>query len=79
MRYYVLSIEFNREKASENRTAPKAYDTYDDAIIEFHSRLAADMKNDSLGWALVMVFDNEGNTRRVEKWTREEEIQLEEL
>lgn len=70
MRFYVLAIQYNREKEAENRTVPKAYDTKDDAIAEWHSQLAKDMKNDTLGWSLCMVIDVFGNVIAKERWTR---------
>lgn len=72
MRFYVLSIQYNREKEAENRTAPKGFDKLEEAIAEFHSQLAKDMKNDTLGWSLCMVINSDGGIHKNEKWTREE-------
>lgn len=73
-RYYVLSIQYNKEKGQENRTAPKGYDTIDDAIAEFHTQLSKDMKNETLGWSLCMVIDNNGAVLRDEKWVLNENL-----
>lgn len=70
MRYYVLSIQYNQEKEAENRSVPKAFDTLGDAIAEFHSQMAKDMNNATLGWSLCMVIDSNGYVVRNEKWTR---------
>lgn len=70
MRYYVVAIQYNAEAEAENRTVPKAFDTKDEAIAEFHSQLAKDMKNATLGWSICIIFDNNGNIIRDEKWTR---------
>ncbi len=78
MRFYVLAIQYNRVAEAENRTAPKAYNTKDEAIAEWHRQLSTDMKNDSLGWSLCMVFDAFGNIIAKERWTRPAEEVVEE-
>lgn len=78
MRFYVVAIQYNRIAEAENRTAPKAYNTKDEAIAEWHRQLATDMKNDSLGWSLCMVFDVFGNIIAKERWTRPAEEVVEE-
>lgn len=70
MRFYLITIQYNRVAQAENRTAPKAYDTLDEAVAEFHVQMGKDMKNDSLGWALNMVINSEGGIHKNEKWTR---------
>lgn len=70
MRFYVFVVEHNMIAGAENRTVPKAYDSLDDAIAEFHRVLSVDMKNDTLDWALAMVINSEGGIHRNEKWTR---------
>lgn len=70
MRFYVFSVQHNMVAGSENRGVPKAYNTLDEAVAEFHREMAADMKNDTLDWALVMVINSEGGIHRNEKWTR---------
>ncbi len=77
MRFYVLSIQYNRVAGAENRTVPKAYDTKDDAMAEWHRQLSTDMKNETLGWSLCMVVDEFGNTispKSENRWTRTEEV-----
>lgn len=68
MRFYVLAIQYNKEKEAENRTAPKAYDTLNDAKKEFHSQLSRDMGNETLGWSLVMIINSEGMVYASEKY-----------
>lgn len=70
MRYYLVTIQYNKDKGAENRTAPKAFDNVDDAIAAFHKQMGNDMTNDTLAWALSMVFNSEGGIIRNEKWTR---------
>lgn len=74
MRYYVIAIQYNRVAEAENRTAPKAYNTLDEAVAEFHRQMGADMKNDTLGWTLCIVTDSNGFIHRKERWTRPVEI-----
>lgn len=70
MRFYLITIQYNRIAEAENRTAPKAFDSLDSAIAEFHTQMGKDMKTDSLGWALSMVINSEGGIHKNEKWTR---------
>lgn len=69
MRFYLVTIQYNKDAKAENRTAPKAYDTVDEAIAEFHTQMGKDMKNATLGWAISIVFDSNGGIIRDEKWT----------
>lgn len=78
MRYYLVTIQYNREKKAENRTAPKSFETLNEAIAAFHKQMGADMSNDTLGWAISMVFDMEGIIYKNETWTRPEEPEAEE-
>lgn len=81
MRYYVVSIQYNKDVQSENRTVPKAYDSYNDAKKEFHRQLATDMGNETLSWSLCMIITSDGNVRNSERWDREfvpEQIVVEE-
>lgn len=72
-RYYLVTIQYNRNSQAENRTAPKAFDTMDEAVAAFHKQMGSDMSNDTLGWAISIVFDNYGGIIRNEMWTRPEE------
>lgn len=72
MRFYLVTIQFNKEAQAENRTAPKAFDKVEDAIAEFHTQMGKDMKNATLGWALSIVFDSNGGIIRDEKWIASE-------
>lgn len=72
MRYYVVSIQYNKEVEAENRTAPAAFNTYNEAKQKFHSILASDMSNPTLGWSICLIFTNDGGVLDCEKWVREE-------
>ena len=75
MRYYLVTIQYNKESQAENRTVPKAFDTMDEAIAEFHVQMGKDMKNATLGWALSIVFDSNGGIVRDEKWVAPIEVE----
>jgi len=72
MRFYVLAIQYNKEAGAENRTAPKAYNTRNEAVAEFHRQLAADMKNATLGWSLCMVINDAMGIEAQEKYVADE-------
>ena len=66
MRYYVLVIQ--QTPSGENRSTPKAFDTKNDAVAEFHSQLAKDMKNTNVTSSIVMLIDSDGAVHRSEKY-----------
>ena len=68
MRYYVLSIQFNNDAQAENRTAPKAYDSRNDAVKEFHNQLSNDMGNHTLSWSICMVINSAMGVEMQEKY-----------
>lgn len=69
-RYYLVTIQYNVVKDAENRTVPKAFDTVEDAVAEFHAQMGKDMKNADLGWALSMVIDSNGAVIKNEKYNK---------
>lgn len=73
MRYYVTAIQFNKVAQAENRSVPSAFDDLLSARQKFHKTLADDMNNGTLGWSVVMLFDNYGNVIATERWDRPEE------
>ena len=76
MRYYVLAIQYNKEAKAENRTAPKGFDSLNDAKKEFHSQLARDMGNSTLGWSLCMVINEYGGIFAQERYKAEVEPEV---
>lgn len=60
MRFYLTSIQFNKEAQAENRTAPKAFDKLEDAVTEFFSQVAKDRKNATLGWSVNYITNEFG-------------------
>lgn len=77
MRYYLVTIQYNREAESENRTVPKAFNTIDEAIAAFHKQMGNDMSNQTLGWAISIVFDNNGEIIKNERWIRMDDVPIE--
>lgn len=77
MRYYLVTIQYNKDAKAENRTVPKSFGTLDEAVAAFHKQMGADMSNDTLGWAISIVFDNFGIIHKNETWTRPEEPEAE--
>lgn len=82
MKYYVLAIQHNKEKDAENRTAPKMYESRNDAIREYHTQLSKDMGNETIDHSLVMVINSTGAVEMEEiyeadKVEIDEEIQIE--
>lgn len=55
MRFYVHAIQFNKVAQAENRTVPKACNTLNEALTEYHDQLARDHKNKTLGWSMVWI------------------------
>lgn len=71
-RYYVVAVQYNKEVNAENRTVPPTFDSEKKALQYFFEQLGKDMKNTTLGWSVVYVFDNDQNIVRSEKWVDEE-------
>lgn len=67
MRYYVISIQ--KTPTGENREAPKAFDTLNEATIEFHVQLSKDGKNTNVVESICMVIGFDGAVYRSEKIT----------
>ena len=68
MRYYVVSVQHNKEKDAENRSVPKVFDTELQARQAFHSQLGSDMGNEVLDWSVCMIFTDIGSVIASERW-----------
>ena len=68
MRYYVVSVQHNKEKDAENRSVPKAFDTELQARQAFHEQLGSDMSNTTLDWSVCMIFTDVGSVIASERW-----------
>lgn len=77
-RYYVMSVQYNKVVQAENRSVPKGYNTYNEAVREFHNVLASDMKNATLGWSFACIISSDAVMLKAEKWVAEEETPVEE-
>ena len=68
MRYYVVSIQHNKDKDAENRSVPKAFDTELQARQAFHAQLGSDIGNATLEWSVCMIFTDIGSVIASERW-----------
>ena len=68
MRYYVVSVQHNKDKDTENRSVPKAFDTELQARQAFHAQLGSDMGNAVLDWSVCMIFTDIGSVIASERW-----------
>lgn len=68
MRYYLVSVQHNKEKDTENRSVPKAFDTELQARQAFHAQLGSDMSNVALDWSVCMIFTDIGSVIATERW-----------
>lgn len=75
MRYYLTTIQFNKEAQAENRTIPKAFDKLEDAVTAFFSQVVTDRKNASLGWSVNYITNDFGGIypEYVHRWDAEVE------
>lgn len=60
MKFYLTTIQYNKEAKAENRTVPKKYNSLEGAEADFHEQVAKDMKNATLGGSLNYVTNSEG-------------------
>ena len=70
MRFYLMTVQHNKEADAENRIAPKAFDLEEEAIAEFHTQMGKDMKNSTLDWAISVIINEYGGIIKNERWTR---------
>ena len=73
MRYYVVSVQHNKDKDAENRSVPKAFDTELQARQAFHAQLGSDMSNAALDWSVCMIFTDIGSVIASERWEAPEQ------
>lgn len=60
MKFYLITIQYNKEAHAENRSVPKMYETLEQAEADFYEQVGKDMKNAKLGGSLNMVINSEG-------------------
>ena len=60
MKYYLITIQYNKEAKAENRPQPKMYTDFAKAQADFYEQVGKDMKNASLGGSMNMVVNSEG-------------------
>ena len=66
--FYVIEISTGDAKIAGR--AIYQYNTIDEAIATFHSKLGTAMKSDLYATELIMVMDDEGAVLRVEKYIK---------
>lgn len=68
MKYYLIEIS-----TGESAIAGKAiyeYETLNNAVANFHSKLGSAMKSDLFDSEMVMVIDGDGSVFKVEKYNK---------
>lgn len=73
-RFYVTSVEYNKQAQAENRTVPFAFNTIDEAKKKFYTVLGQNIGNASLSWCNVILWDNYGNLILREYWHEQEAV-----
>ena len=66
--FYVIEISTGDAKIAGR--AIYQYNTIDEAVATFHSKLGTAMKSDLYATELIMVMDDEGAVLRVEKYIK---------
>ena len=61
MKFYLVIIQNNASQAVY------AYDSYDAALVAFHSELA--YRNESRTSTVCVILDENGNTQKKESWS----------
>lgn len=67
-RYYVFAVQHNKNVNAENRVAPKGYNSWNEALKEFHRQISTDMGNATLDWSFACIIDSDGLMLKTEKW-----------
>lgn len=77
MKYYLTTIQYNKEAKAENRTVPKMYTELEKAEADFYEQVDKDMKNEKLGGSLNYVTNSEGGIypELNKKWGVMEEVE----
>lgn len=73
-KFYVTSVEFNKQAQAENRTVPFSFSNIDDAKKKFYTILGSDIGNPTLSWCNVILWDNYGNLILREYWHEQEAV-----
>lgn len=80
MKYYVFEVATGDSKIAGKGVYE--YNTLNEAVANFHSKLGIAMKSDLYDSDLVMVINAEGGVHKVEKYTKPvviEEPEVEEI
>ena len=60
LKFYLDTVQYNKEKKEENRSQTKMFTEKEKAEAEFYSQVGKDMKNDTLGGSVNVVYDSKG-------------------
>lgn len=71
MRYYLVTITYNKVADAEDRPQPKGFNTIDEACKAFHLYLTQNIKGATVGWCLAIIFNEYGNVEYMERWQEE--------
>lgn len=69
MKFYVIEITTYMDGTAESK-GMYAYQTLDEAVASFHSKMGGWMKNANCASELVMVVDSNGTCHKNERWER---------
>lgn len=69
MKFYVIEISEGDSKVSGKSIYE--YETLNEAVATFHSKLGTAMKSEQYTSELIMVINSEGGVHRQEKFVRE--------
>lgn len=67
MRYYVFEV-LKIKDGGEDRPAPYAFDSYDEALKKYHQILGQDVGGEVVEWVLVMFVNDHGKIEKEERW-----------
>ena len=68
MKYYLYTIQHNKEKDAENRTAPTPYDDRKEAAADFFEQVGKDMHNSTLDGSMNMLVNSAAGVEGKKTW-----------
>lgn len=69
MKYYLMEVTTYTDKETEEK-ALYAYDTYNEALSPFHTKMGGLMKRENTNSELLVIIDDYGNVMRSEKYVK---------
>lgn len=70
LKFYLDSVQYNKEAKAENRSQTKMFTSKEKAEAEFYNQVGKDMTNEKLGGSVNIVYDSEGHaySELTKKW-----------